>query len=316
MIEYKEATLYYLSREEILNIFKTTNDEIYSILREINENDKIGEASKNKIFNICYKIDYYYRTCYQKDKAILIFLSLIKHLNYKALMYKENAFIMFSLFFANTKMNATKKLKLANFFLDKRRVSFFNFNLKAEEDEKMKENLSEDDYDRYLENSEALKSVRNTQIVSYLEDINILDDDEITDDVLTSYFKYLKESRFVLEYAYETYYTNVINFDYLYDYYLVRANMLNILKKGTVSKIQIANLEILKNYERLDMESKRIIFDEFKLIESRSGDAITKMNDILEAIKYFNIDYFNASILNMTEERTHFAERRNKIAKV
>ena len=313
MIEYKEAALYYLSREEILNIFKTTNEEVYGRLKEINDNPKIGEASKNKIFNICYKIDYYYRPCYQKDKAILIFLNLIKHLNYKALMYRENAFILFSLFFANTKMNASKKYKLVKFFLDKKRISFFNFSLKAEEDEKMRENLSDEDYYRYLENSEALKSVRNTQIVSYLEDINILDNNEITDEILTYYFNYLKESRFILEYAYETYYTNVINFDYLYDYYLVRSNMLNILKKGTINKVQIASIEILKNYERLDMKSKRIIFDEFKLIESRRGDAIEKMNEILEAIKYFNIDYFNASILNMTEERTHFSEKRKKL---
>ena len=92
--------------------------------------------------------------------------------------------------------------------------------------------------------------------------------------------------------------------------------MLNILKKGTISRAQIANLEILKNYERLDMESKRIIFDEFKLIVSKIRNSINKMDNILETINYFNIDYFNASILNMTEERTHFAERRNKIAKV
>ena len=151
-----------------------------------------------------------------------------------------------------------------------------------------------------------LKDIPRDIVSEIPNDLSIVKDDEFDDIHLSAYFKYFNDNIGAIDYSFWTFVTAEINFNYIYDYYMLRARLLNELKHSTIPTVVQRRLGVLKSFERLNDENKNIIFNRLKHNEIVNTDPRIVFENVCLIIEEGIELYEQQDIINFVPKTAHF----------
>lgn len=151
-----------------------------------------------------------------------------------------------------------------------------------------------------------LKDIPRDIVSEIPNDLSIVKDDEFDDIHLSAYFKYFNDNIGAIDYSFWTFVTAEINFNYIYDYYMLRARLLNELKHSTIPTVVQRRLGVLKSFERLNDENKNIIFNRLKHNEVVNTDPRIVFENVCLIIEEGIELYEQQDIINFVPKTAHF----------
>lgn len=151
-----------------------------------------------------------------------------------------------------------------------------------------------------------LKDIPRDIVSEIPNDLSIVKDDEFDDIHLSAYFKYFNDNIGAIDYSFWTFVTAETNFNYIYDYYMLRSRLLNELKHSTIPTVVQRRLGVLKSFERLNDENKNIIFNRLKHNEVVNTDPRIVFENVCLIIEEGIELYEQQDIINFVPKTAHF----------
>ena len=252
------------------------SDEIRKKLLHFFMDKSIQEYVKNQLMSVVFQIhnNVSIRGVNNDDLLDELF-EIIDHSGCALLMYESRAIVNFVILMHYYDLDEYRGKKLLAYLIGRKKINY-------------------------------LKDIPRDIISEIPNDLSIVKDDEFDDIHLSAYFKYFNDNIGAIDYSFWTFVTAEINFNYIYDYYMLRARLLNELKHSTIPTVVQRRLGVLKSFERLNDENKTIMFNRLKHNEVVNTDPRIVFETVCLIIEEGTELYEQQDIINFVPKTAHF----------
>ena len=252
------------------------SDEIRKKLLHLFMDKSIQEYVKNQLMSVVFQIhnNVSIRGVNNDDLLEELF-EIIDHSGCALLMYESRAIVNFVILMHYYDLDEYRGKKLLAYLIGRKKINY-------------------------------LKDIPRDIVSEIPNDLSIVKDDEFDDIHLSAYFKYFNDNIGAIDYSFWTFVTAEINFNYIYDYYMLRARLLNELKHSTIPTVVQRRLGVLKSFERLNDENKTIMFNRLKHNEVVNTDPRIVFENVCLIIEEGIELYEQQDIINFVPKTAHF----------
>lgn len=237
----------------------------------------IQEYVKNQLMSVTYQI-FSIVSIYEIDNIDLIneLFDMIDRCGCAFLMHDSKAIVNFIILMHYYDLDEFRGQKLLSYLLGRKKIQY-------------------------------LKRIPKDLVSEIPNDLAIVSDEEFDDRHLSAYFNYFNDNVNAIDYSFWTFVTAEINFNYIYDYYMLRSKLLNELKHSTIPTVVQRQLGLLKKLERLNCENKVKVFNMLKRNEETTTDPRRVFENVCLIINEGIELYEQQDIINFVPKTAHFS---------